>query len=63
MACVIIGTIRINSISGGVVNFGDALYISSETIEFGQTGNNTSPFTPTGVNDGGSEAGTDPNIT
>ncbi|MFC7063508.1 spore germination protein [Halobacillus seohaensis] len=33
MSCIIVGKLKFNSISGGVINFGDSLYIAPKSVE------------------------------
>jgi spore germination protein PF len=65
MPCIIVGHIRINSMSGGVVNFGDSLYIAPKniTISRGEGEIDDDPFTSLAVDTGVGQAVTDPNIT
>lgn len=66
MPCIILGKIRINRISGGVVNFGDSLYIAPENIAISGTGDgevDDNQFTSPAWNTGVGQAVTDPNIT
>ncbi|MDX8045756.1 spore germination protein [Gracilibacillus sp. S3-1-1] len=51
----IVGPIKINSVGGGVINFGDSLYVSPKSAEKSSSGagsNNTGDFlnTNTGFN-------------
>lgn len=65
MPCIIIGKIRINSMSGGVVNFGDSLYIAPKNITIsGADGEiDDDSFLSPEVDTGVGQAVTDPNIT
>ncbi|MGP4061515.1 spore germination protein [Halobacillus sp. H74] len=63
---LIIGEIRIYSMSGGVVNFGDSLYIAPENISISRFGDGAvdgSQATSPALNTGTGQAVTDPNIT
>ncbi|MGI8314221.1 spore germination protein [Halobacillus mangrovi] len=59
MPCIIFGKIQINNVSGGVINFGDSLYIAPENVTISETNGDGTPVVDTGVG----QAVTDPNIT
>ncbi|WP_157130906.1 spore germination protein [Halobacillus mangrovi] len=60
MPCIIFGKIQINNVSGGVINFGDSVYIAPENVTISET--NEEDGTPV-VDTGVGQAVTDPNIT
>ncbi|ELK48510.1 spore germination protein [Halobacillus sp. ACCC02827] len=57
MPCIIYGNIEIGSLCGGVVNFGDSLYISPISVSDSES--DEAPVAPANIG----QAVTDPNIT